>query len=129
VNGRDVQLQVEQTTHDVHALAEVELADEATVEYEYRGGVEVLSPREDVRVGDAPQSLRILDFRREGRDYVVLVEGRAGAMYDVVLRTDLALRGVQNASPAAGRDGFPRLRVEIPAGPAQYARREIRFRT
>lgn len=129
VNGRDVQLQVEQTAHDVHALAEVELVDEATVEYEYRGGVEVLAPREDVRVGDAPQSLRILDFRREGRDYVVLVEGRAGAAYDVVLRTDLALRGVQNASAVAGRDGFPRLRVEIPAGTAEYARRELRFRT
>ena len=129
VNGRDVPLQVEQTAHDVHALAEVELTDEATIEYEYSDGVEVLAQQEDVRVGDSSASLRILDFRREGRDYLVLVEGRTGAAYDVVFRTQHALRNVQGATAAGGRAGFPRLRVRIPAGAAEHGRAEIRFRT
>lgn len=128
VNDRDVPLQVEHTPHDVHAVVEVDLVDEIAVEIDYRGGAEVIAPREGVRVGDAPASLRILDFRREGSDYVVLAEGRSGGTYDVAVRSTQALRAVQNAQALPAVGGTQRLRLRIPDAAAEYGRVEVRFR-
>ena len=129
VRGRDVPLEVEHTPHDVHPVIELALDDDAEVEIEYRGGVEVVAPREDVRVGDSPSSLRILDFRREGRDYVLLAEGRAGRQYDVLLRTERPVQSVQHATVLPAAAGYARLGLAIPSSPAEYGRLEVRFRT
>ncbi|NJD10320.1 MAG: hypothetical protein FIB01_07695 [Gemmatimonadetes bacterium] len=114
----------------MHATVELPLAADAEIEIAYRGGVEVLAPEEDLRVGDSPWSLRILDFRQEGGEYVLLVEGRSGRAYDVVMRTVTAPSGVQGGTVLPGDSGgYARLRVTIPAGAVEYGRMEVRFRS
>jgi hypothetical protein len=128
VQGRDVPLQVEQTPHDVHPVIELALEDEVQVEIEYTGGVEVLAPAEDIQVGDAAESLRILDFSQDGGEYVLLVEGLSGRSYDVLLRAPRAAQSVQRATVIPSPGGYLGLRVDIPAGQAEYGRVEVRFR-
>jgi len=127
VQGRDAPVQVEQTAHDVHAVVELELADEAQIEIQYRGGVEVLAPAEGLRVGDSPTSLRVLDFRREGRDYLLMLEGHSGQRYDVELRTERAVQSVRGATVEDFVAGRARLGVDFPVSPAEYGRVEVRF--
>jgi hypothetical protein len=128
VQGRDAPLQLDESVHDVHAMVELTLESDARVEIEYSGGVEVLAPRETVQVGDSPSSLRVLDFRREGTEFVLLVEGQAGGRYDVWLRAQRPLQSVQGAAVLPPRDGHFGLAIDIPAGPGEYGRTEVRFR-
>ncbi len=128
VNGRDAAVHVEASAHDVHPLVELELEDEALVEIEFRGGVEVVPPEERLRLGQPSQGLRILDFRREGRDFVLLLEGIAGRGYPLELRTPERIRGLRGATLAERTGERATLRVEFPAGAGEYVRAEVRFR-
>ncbi|HEX7119552.1 MAG TPA: GH116 family glycosyl hydrolase [Longimicrobiales bacterium] len=127
VNGRDAAVHVEETASDVHPVVELELEDEALVEIEFRGGVEVVPPPERLRLGQPSRGLRILDFRRDGRDYVLLLEGAAGRSYPLELRTAARLRRLRGAT-LVGQDGrTAALAVDFPAGRG-YIRKQVRFR-
>ncbi|MBI4544216.1 MAG: amylo-alpha-1,6-glucosidase [Gemmatimonadetes bacterium] len=126
VNERDAPVQVEETAHDVHAVVELTLADEALVEIEFRGGVEVVTPAERLTPGQPSEGLRVLDFRRAGREYLLLLEGLAGRSYALELRTAARLRNLRGAERLEQEEGRARLRSSFPAG-AGYTRREVRF--
>jgi glycogen debranching enzyme len=128
VQGREVPLQIEETAHDVHPVVELTVDDQAQVEIEYSGGVEVLAPAETVKVGDSPASARILDFRKDGDEYLLLVEGLSGRRYDIMLRAG-GVAAVQRATVLPAASGLVRLGVDIPASPAEYGRVEVRFRS
>lgn len=127
VNGRDVPVQVEESLHDVHPIVEFELEDEALVEIELRGGVEVVPPVERLTLGEGSAGLRILDFRREARDYLLVVEGLAGRSYPLELRTASPIRAVQGAELAEQEADRATLRIPFAAGKG-YTRMEVRFR-
>jgi hypothetical protein len=127
VDDRDVEIQAEESVHDLHAVADVTLLRDAQVEFHYSGGIEVIAPPERVEPGDASQELKVLDFRRESREYVLLLEGLAGDSYTLQLRAETQVRA------AIGADSFEQgeeritLRVTLPEGDG-YIRKTIRLR-
>ncbi len=127
VDGRDQPVRAETTPHDVHPLVEVPLASAAQVTIEYAGGFDVIAPAPRVKPGDPAGGLRVLDFRRTGPDYVLELEGLAGATYELGLRSEGAPRDLRGAE-ATGADGRT-LRVTFPAGAGGtgFVRREVRF--
>ena len=127
VDGREVPVRVENTPHDVHALADVPLTGSAQVVVDYAGGFEVIAPSPRVQPGDAPTGLRVLDFRRDGAEYVLEVEGLAGATYELGLRGETAPRDLRGAELLSTRAGRISLQVQLPVG-AGWTRREVRFR-
>ncbi|HEX7120272.1 MAG TPA: GH116 family glycosyl hydrolase [Longimicrobiales bacterium] len=129
VNGRDAAVHVEETAYDVHPVVELALIDEAIVEIEFSGGVEVVPPTERLRLGQPSQGLRVLDFRRERGDYVLLLEGIAGRSYPLELRTEARIRNVRGATLAGQGERTATLVIDFPAGePGGYRRAEVRFR-
>ncbi len=127
VNDGDADVQIEASPHDVHAGIDLVLADEALVELEYEGGAELVPPREEVRVGDAPHGIRILDFRREGRDYVVRLQGLAGSSHLLDLRAARAAR-LRGAELVGRGGGFIRLRIRFQGDAGGgYVQQEVRF--
>lgn len=138
VDGTAARYTTEETAHDVHATVEVPLSSSAMVEFRSHGGLEVVAPREQVRVGDASHGMRVLDFRRDGNAYVVEVEGLSGSTHELELIAGtgtetgvLAVVGAERVSEAAAEAGMGvgervRLRVRFPGGVVGYVRREIR---
>jgi hypothetical protein len=129
VNDADVPTQVEVTPHDVHAVTELELVSEAEVDIEYSGGIEVLPPSERVQPGDRSTALKVLDFRRVGSEFTILVEGVPAGSYLLSLRTRTRVRGVSGADVIEHTRERMHLRVRFGAGLSPFARKEIRIRT
>jgi hypothetical protein len=129
VNDADAPTQVEQTAHDVHAVAEFHLVSEAEVDIEYSGGIEVLAPSERIEPGDRSRALNVLDFRKDGSDFTILVEGAPSSSYALSLRTGIRVRGVSGADVVAQTSERMQLRIRFDAGVSPFARKEIRIRT
>jgi hypothetical protein len=129
VNDSDAPVQVEETAHDLHAVVEVPLLTDAEVEIEYRGGFEVSMVRPTYEIGDASSTLRVLDFRRDGTDMLVLVEGVPTATYALRLRAETRVRSVTGAEIVEQSNNTLQLRVRFGAAAVPLARREIRLRT
>jgi hypothetical protein len=129
VNDADAPIQVEESAHDVHAVIEVPLIGEANVEIEYQGGLEVQAPAEQNEPGDRSAALKVLDFRKDGTDFVVLVEGVPATSYTLRLRAESRLRAVSGADVAEHSGERLDLRVRFGPGVAPFARREVRVRT
>ena len=127
VDDQDVVVQAEESAHDIHPVADVTLIRDAQIEFHYEGGFEVLTPSKQLAKGDVTRRLSVLDFRREGRDYVLVLEGVAGSSYTVQLRAETRLRA------AIGADGFEQddetatLRVTMPPG-SGFTRKTVRLR-
>ncbi len=131
LDGRELPVRVENTPHDVHALVDVPLTAAAQVTIEYAGGAEVMLPRDTVRPGDAATGLRVLDFRRDGAEYVLELEGLAGHNYELGVRSEAPPRDVSGAQ--TGGPGTYTLGVSFPAGATAaagtgFVRRVVRFR-
>jgi hypothetical protein len=78
-------------------------------ELRYRGGVELVIPREPLRTGEKSSRLRVLEERIEGRTYVARLEGRRGRAYRLRIE-----------------DGRPReTEVSIPEGPGDWGEIEL----
>ena len=58
----------------------------------WRGGWEVQAPQAAPRIGDRSAALRVLSERMNGAQYVVQLEGRAGATYAIGIRGPAATR-------------------------------------
>jgi hypothetical protein len=129
VNDRDVPVQVEESAHDVHAVVEVQLLTDAEVEIEFQGGMEVVAPETDHRLGAASSGLRVLDFRKEGSDFIALVEGAPAGSHALTLRSDLRVRTVSGAELVQQLGDRVVLRVRFGAAVTPVARREIRIPT
>ena len=129
VNDRDVATQTEESAHDVHAIVELPLTSAAEVEIEYTGGLEVSAPIETIEIGDQSSGLRVLDFVREGRDYILLVEGQPAATYSLTLRSEVRVRSVSGADIVDQGGQRLVLRLRIGTAAATVGRREIRIRT
>jgi hypothetical protein len=127
VNDSDVPVESEESLHDVHAVAEVKLTGDAQIEVHYEGGIDVLTPPEHVDIGEASHELRILDFRRDLKDYVITVEGVAASAYTVQMRSGWRVRSV------AGSDGIDQvgervtIRLTMPQGTG-FVRKTLRVR-
>jgi glycogen debranching enzyme len=130
VDGTAVPFTVEESPHDVHASFEFALRAAAAVEIRHRGGLEVATPAERLSVGDESGSLRVLDFRREGEEYVLEVEGRAGRTYDLDARpgAGAGVTAVSGGTSTAAPAGLVRLRVAFEDGSAGWVRRQVRIR-
>lgn len=120
VDDYDVPLHAETSAHDVHPIVEWWLRGEAHVEIEYRGGVEVVPPGTGARV---------LEFRRGGSEYVLLLEGRAGTDHVVELRAVERIERVRGAWLEARQGDRLRLHVRFPESIPGAVRREVRFTT
>ena len=127
VDDGDVEIQAEESVHDLHAVAEVALLRDAQVEFHYTGGIEVIGAPESVEPGDASRELKVLDFRREGRDYVLLIEGIAGDSYSLQLGAETQVRSVIGADSFDVEDERITLRVTLPQG-SGYVRKTVRLR-
>ncbi len=129
VNDRDVAIHVEETAHDVHAQVELSLSSAAEVEIEYNGGLEVGTVPETLHIGDGSTALKVLDFKQDGRDYVILVEGVPTATYTLGLRAETRVRSVLGADLIEQANQRVVLRLRVGAGTTQFVRREIRLKT
>ncbi|MGH7468741.1 MAG: hypothetical protein ACRENP_12355 [Longimicrobiales bacterium] len=129
VNDSDAPIQVEESAHDLHAVVEVPLIAEAEIEIEYRGGFEVIAGNEPYDIGDPSNTLRVLDFRRDAAELVVLVEGVPAATYLLRLRAETRVRSVTGAEIVEQTGDRLQLRVRFGAAMTPFARREIRIRT
>jgi hypothetical protein len=127
VNDRDVVVQAEENSHDVHGVAEITLVRDAEVEFHYTGGLEVVTPPESLSVGDASSALKVLDFRREGENYAIALEGLAGTKYTLQLRSESRLRSVLNADAFDQTADRINVRVSMPAG-AGFVKKTLRVR-
>ncbi|HEX6559019.1 MAG TPA: hypothetical protein VF021_06135 [Longimicrobiales bacterium] len=127
VNDQDVPVQSEESLHDVHAVAEVQLLQDAQIEVHYHGGMDVVSTIERVDVGEATHELKILDFRRDGGDYVVTVEGVAASLYTVELRSNLRVRAVTGGASFEQKSNRVIIRTMLPSG-IGYVRKTLRIR-
>jgi hypothetical protein len=127
VDDRDLAVQAEESAHDVHGVAEITLVRDAQIDFHYSGGLEVMTPIEQVEVGDAARELKVLDFRREARDYVLLLEGLAAATYQLHLRSDPRVRAVVGADAFEQTGERVTLRVTMPAGEG-FVRKTLRVR-
>ena len=127
VNDSDVPVQSEESLHDVHAVAEVRLTGDAQIEVHYEGGIDVLTPPEHVDIGEASHELKILDFRRDQKDYLITVEGIAASAYSVQMRSGWRVRSV------VGSDGIDQtgervtIRFTMPQG-VGFVRKTLRVR-
>ena len=128
VNDADAPLQSEETAHDVHPVAELRLVRDAEVEFHYDGGLEVIAPPERVDVGEASHELKVLDWRRDNREYVLTVEGVAGSAYTALLRADDKVRSVQGSDSFDQDNDRVQIRVSMPAGTG-FTRKVLRIRT
>jgi glycogen debranching enzyme len=129
VDDRDVPVQAEESAHDVHALVELSLLSSAEVQIEYEGGMEIITPAEQLQIGDPSSVLKVLDFRQREREYVVAVEGVPGGTYTLALRTGLRVRSILNGELLEQSGDRIQVRFRFDAAPAPFARREIRIRT
>lgn len=127
VNDRDVAAHVEETAHDMHGVAEIVLARDAQIEFHYSGGMELVTPADRVDIGESSHDLKVLDFRREARDYLVVIEGGAGETYVVQLRTGLRIRAVQGADSFEQVADQITIRTTIPPGKG-VMRKTLRIR-
>lgn len=127
VNDRDVPPQVEETAHDIHGVAEIVLEHDAQIEFHYDGGMELVTPLDHVEIGESSGDVKVLDFRRDGRDYVVSIEGLAGRTCIVQLRTDLRVRAVTGADSFDQTDDRVTIRATIAPGNG-FGKKTIRIR-
>jgi hypothetical protein len=109
----------------VHPVVELALAGAATVEIEYTGGLEVLTPAERVEPGDPSEALRVLDFRQVDRNFVATVEGVPGVTYTLALRSGVRVRSVTGAELVEQSAERVQLRVRLPPSSAPFVRREL----
>jgi hypothetical protein len=109
----------------VHPVIEVPLSGSATIEIEYTGGLEVITASERLDIGSRSEALKVLDFRRADRGYVVLVEGLSGGIYNLALRAGARVRTVTGAELLEQTAERVQLRVRMPLGNPGYVRREI----
>lgn len=122
VDDHDVPLHAEASPHDVHPIVEWWLIGEAQVEIEYRGGVEVVAPAPDA-------GIRVVDFREEEGEYVLLLEGRAGTEHVVELRAGEGIGRLRGAWADEVEGDRIRIRVRFPGTGPGDGRREVRFAT
>ena len=125
IDDRDAPLQTEESPHDVHPVIEVPLSGSATIEIEYTGGLEVITASERLDIGSRSEALRVLDFRRADRGYVLLVEGLAGGIYNLALRPGARIRAVTGAELLEQTAERVQLRIRMPLGGPAVVRREI----
>jgi glycogen debranching enzyme len=127
VDDRDLAVQAEESAHDVHGVAEITLVRDAQVEFHYSGGLEVMTPLEQVDVGAASRELKVLDFTREARDYVLIVEGVAATTYQLQLRSAARLRTVAGADAFDQTEERVNICVTMPTG-SGFVRKTLRVR-
>lgn len=129
VDDHDAPVQSDATAHDVHAVVELQLAGSSEIEIDYSGGIEVLAPPEQVDMGDASSELRVLDFRRSQREYLITTEGPAGSSATLVLRAESRVRSLVGAEIVEQNAERLVVRIRLPVGAAAITRREVRLRT
>jgi hypothetical protein len=127
VNDEDVPVQSEDTPHDVHAVAEVRLLEDVQIEVHYTGGIDVVATAEQVDVGETSHELRILDFYRDSREYVVDVEGVAASAYTLQLRSEMRVRAVNGADSFEQKQERVTVRIAMPSGVGR-ARKLLRIK-
>jgi glycogen debranching enzyme len=129
VDDRDAPVQLEETRHDVHNVVELNVATAATVELEYSGGIEVVTPTERVDAGDTSEALHVLDVQRLERNYSLMVEGLPGVTYSLALRAGVRVRSVTGAELVEQTAERVQIRFRMAPSNAAYVRREIILRT
>ena len=127
VNDEDVPVQSEETAHDVHAVAEIQLAGDAEIEIHYEGGIDVLTPPEHVDIGEASHELKVVDFRRAQRDYLITIEGIAASSYTVLMRSSYKVRAVMGSDSFEQNGERVTIRTTTPPG-IGYTRKTMRVR-
>src|SRR5688500_3856890 len=129
VDDRDAPLQLDETPHDVHPVVEVQLASSIEIEIDYEGGMELIATAERLEIGDASTAARLLDFRRDARDYVVTVEGAPGSGHTFAVRGVDRIRTVAGGALVEQGEQRATVRVRMGASEAATVRREVRIRT
>ena len=119
IDDMDADLNAEESAHDVHAVADLVLRNDAQIEFHYRGGAEL--------VGSTHEDLEIIDFRREAGTYIVTVEGEAGKEYVFRMRSEKRIRAAIGAQAVEQAGENATIRVLIPDG-AGAMRKKIRIR-
>lgn len=103
-----------ESARDLEAPVRVVLTDEARVEIAYQPGVEVILPPMNASRGDRSRGIRLVDLRRVGDGFVVVLDGPAGLATSIRVRQG-SDRAVPVKFPDAGDpfDGYSRVELKI----------------
>jgi hypothetical protein len=127
---RRLEAKLERTQHDLHGTVHLELRDSATVAYSFTGGAEVIAANDAPRPGQPSLGLRVLDFRQEGNDFVVEIEGWPGRDYELGIRpgtgTTVLVAGAADVARTVGNHVV--IPIRIAGRPGEPARQVVRFR-
>ncbi|RMG51787.1 MAG: amylo-alpha-1,6-glucosidase [Acidobacteria bacterium] len=126
VNGHSVPLEIDRGREDQMARLRVQFVQTAHIDIDCTPGTELIVPFTPARLGERTRRLKILRTSQNASTLEVDVEGRMGAIYEMIVSTPRDLREVVGAEIATRDDHEIHLRVRF-AGPSsyQYARKTI----
>jgi hypothetical protein len=126
VNGEAAPHVAEASAYDVHAAVTASLDSSLVVEFDLRGGLEIVPPAHRPGIGEESAGLRVVDVRRQGDEMLIDVEGRADTEYLLALRGNDRVAAVAGADLVDERDGTVTLRIAVPGG-EDWERRQVRL--
>ncbi len=129
VNGRPVPLEIDRGREDQIGRLRVQFVQTTHIDIEFAPGTELIVPFTPAQLGERTRRLKILRTSWEPSTMGVVVEGRMGATYHLMVSTPRSLREVVGAEIIA-RDGHRlHLRVRFTGTPSdEYARKTIVLR-
>jgi glycogen debranching enzyme len=131
--GGPLSFVVDTTPGDVHARASVAVCERETITVSYSGGWSAWLAPDPPRIGDRSHAARIVEERLRQGEYLLTLEGRAGASYAVTIDGPREWRVLDDAiHPVCGESGT-RCAVTVPFGADSsnadgYRLRTLRFR-
>jgi glycogen debranching enzyme len=102
--------------HDLQYEVVFQLSEETPAELQFRwdGGLELLPPPGRPEPGGASGGIRILDFTREGDDWILVVEGDGGTTQTVRLRGERIVTAEGQVEEMDGAPGITLLTLRFP---------------
>jgi glycogen debranching enzyme len=128
LNGEPARFVLSDSLGVVRCAVRVSLGTTATVEIDYTAGLSVVPPVPSPRIGDPPQGLKLLHHRLDGKWHILLLEGRGGRTYELLLHSEQRVVEAQGGEvDYLGGDRYT-ARITFAGQGRDYVRQELRVR-